>query len=227
MIPSHIPNSALERRELDFSGVKIIADQVEDIEMLWNQLLSLGPEHPWVKDERIPYWAEIWPASIALSQHIVSRSSFFKNKSVLEIGCGLGIPGIVAGKLGAQVTLTDYQQDALDLAAHNWSLNLSEMPVCKQLDWRKPTGDLAADIILASDVAYEKRAFEPLIQAFSTLLKPGGTVFLSEPGRDFAKDFFARLSQQEYEIKEWNIPINWRTTLFKVRVWELTRLKRN
>ena len=218
-----MPPAALERLELDFQDFKIVVDQVSDVEILWNKLLELGPEHPWMQDERIPYWAELWPSAIALSRHLVSRKKLLENKTLLEIGCGLGVPGIVAGKLGATVVLSDYQQDALDLAAHNWSLNHSTTAKCVQLDWRDSRPDLAADILLASDVAYEKRAFEPLISAFSSLLKPGGTVFLSEPGRDFAGEFLDKLSRQEYEKKECIIPVVWRKTRFKVKVWELTR----
>ena len=225
MKPQHFPEPAMEKIELEFQGFTILAEQVVDLETVWQKLLDLGEDHPWVKDERIPYWAEVWPSAIALSKHLISRKTFLQGKSVLEIGCGLAIPGIVAAKLGAKVVISDYQQDALDLAKHNWMLNHSQEPDCLQLDWRDPHPEMAADILLASDVAYEKRSFEPLIAAFSTLVKPGGTIFISEPGRDFAREFLEKLSAQEYEKKETIIPVTWRKTKFEINVWELRSIK--
>ena len=225
MKPQHFPEPAMEKIELEFKGITILAEQVVDLETVWQKLLDLGEDHPWVKDERIPYWAEVWPSAIALSKHLISKKTFLQGKSVLEIGCGLAIPGIVAAKLGAKVVISDYQQDALDLAKHNWMLNHSQEPDCLQLDWRDPHPEMAADILLASDVAYEKRSFEPLIAAFSTLVKPGGTIFISEPGRDFAREFLEKLSAQEYEKKETIIPVTWRKTKFEINVWELRSIK--
>ena len=45
--------------------------------------------HP---DEPFPYWTRLWPSSIALSEFITDNRDYVRNKSVLEIGGGLGLP---------------------------------------------------------------------------------------------------------------------------------------
>jgi predicted nicotinamide N-methyase len=92
--------------------------------------------------------------------------------------------------LGARVTFTDYVDDALRFAELNLKLNLPDAAAeFVVLDWRSPHIDRQYDLVLAADVAYEKRFFNPLYQTITKLLKPGGLCLLSEPGRAIAKDF--------------------------------------
>jgi predicted nicotinamide N-methyase len=71
---------------------------------------------------------KIWECSIDLVNYLVSHPEMVKDKRVLEIGCGQGLPGIVClTQLGAsQVTLQDYNQEVLDKATKQTvSLNLT------------------------------------------------------------------------------------------------------
>src|SRR6187397_197089 len=102
--------------DFNFSGVKISFAQHENPESLFEELLKKSDEHPDILDERIPYYADIWPSSIGLSSFISKHPELVNKKQVLEIGCGASLPGIVAAKLGGKVELTDYIKEALDLA---------------------------------------------------------------------------------------------------------------
>jgi predicted nicotinamide N-methyase len=102
---------------------EIRLQEISNSDELFNRLIALGPDHEDVKDERTPYWAELWPSALALAQHILETNAIPVRASVLEIGCGLGLPGIAAGLTGASVIFTDYLQDALDFAQANWKLN--------------------------------------------------------------------------------------------------------
>ncbi len=169
--------------------------RVTNTDELYAELIAKGEEHPDVKDERIPYWADLWPSALALAEEVLVNPLVKPGASVLEIGCGLGLPGIAAAKKGARVQMTDYVQEPLDFVKLNWALNLTSIPDLQVMDWRSADPNLAADIVLASDIAYEKRVFEFLPKAFRTLLKPGGVVLLSEPNRSLARDFFRTLPQ--------------------------------
>jgi predicted nicotinamide N-methyase len=169
---------------------------VAEVEQLLDEFLEKDENSAEVKDERIPYWADLWASALGLARHIMAQPQRLAGKRVLEIGCGLGLPGIVAARAGAQVTLTDYLPDALRLARLNCYANLPGEPDLQLLDWRQPPAELKVDILLASDVAYEKRAFEPLIKAFPSLLRPGGSLWLSEPSRAWAQAFIRELSTQ-------------------------------
>src|SRR5882724_1215455 len=84
-------------------------------------------DHPAVRsafaaDEYLPYWAELWPAARMLGKAIL-RESWTPGTEALEIGCGLGLPGIVALSVGLRVTFSDYDPCALRFASDNARLN--------------------------------------------------------------------------------------------------------
>ncbi len=167
---------------------------------LLDELAELPQQHPRVRDERMPYWADIWPSSRALAEWIARRPDDLTGQHVLEIGCGQGLPGVVAGLRGAAVTLSDYEKAALAFAQLNWQLNLDTPASTLCLDWRNPP-EATFDLLLAADVAYEARSFEPLLGTFQQCLRPGGCVWLAEPQRPVAVDFFRLLRANGFEIE--------------------------
>jgi predicted nicotinamide N-methyase len=88
------------------------------------ELSILRPETPedlldedaFAQDEFLPYWAELWPAAIALASALPARLSGVR---VVELGCGLGIPSLVAARRGAAVTATDWADEAIELLRQN------------------------------------------------------------------------------------------------------------
>ena len=63
------------------------------------------------------------------------------------------------------------------------------------MDWREPDPLVARapfDLVLASDVLYERRHVEPLLALLPRL---GDEVLLAEPGRPYAEDFLARAAR--------------------------------
>ncbi|MFZ7144129.1 MAG: class I SAM-dependent methyltransferase [Bacteroidota bacterium] len=179
--------------QLKEHSVKV--SRIRDIDKLFIQLLSKAPSDLNIVDERMPYWADLWPSAIGISEYIDSHQDLVKQKQVIEIGCGLGLPGIVAALGGGKVIMTDYLQEALDFAKNNWNKNLAQDFSGQLLDWRNVSSIAKADVIIASDVAYESRSFEPLIKAFDQILKPDGVLLLSEPNRKFASPFIELLEK--------------------------------
>lgn len=165
-------------------------------DVLLDQMLDQPPEHIDIQDERLPYWAELWPSSIALASYLRSVRLLNSNMRVLELGCGLGLAGVSAGYDTPHVLFTDYQAAALQFAELNWRHNVSGPFQGRVLDWREPCPELAADVVLAADVAYESRAFEPLVRAFGQLARPEGVILIAEPGRKVARGYVAQLAQQ-------------------------------
>lgn len=169
-------------------------------DMLLDELAELPQNHPRVRDERMPYWADIWPSALGLAEWIVRRADLLPDRRVLEIGCGQGLPGVVAGLQGAAVTLSDYEEAALSFARLNWQLNIDQPATTLRLDWRSPP-EADFDLLLAADVAYEARFFEPLTKTFERCLKPGGRIWLAEPQRPVAASFFQLLRQRGFAIE--------------------------
>jgi predicted nicotinamide N-methyase len=192
---------AKKKISLAIGSLQVKLTMVEDPEVLFRELLEKDPAHIDAVDERIPYWCDLWPSAIGLATFISEHPGWIKGKSVVEIGCGLALPGIVAGMLGGHVVLTDYLEPALRFAAGNWKQNIHTAPQTKLLDWRSPGDFPPADVLLASDVAYETRSFEPLLLAMKSLVKKDGLILLSEPNRKFAGNFLKSL-HREYRVSE-------------------------
>jgi predicted nicotinamide N-methyase len=113
---------------------------------------------------------------------------------VLEVGCGLALPSIVAARAGADVLATDGITDAVAFAAHGMALNDVVGDVA-HADWVAHGDALAArgpfDLVLAADVLYTRANVETALRLFPRLLAPGGTLRLADPGRAGARDFLA------------------------------------
>lgn len=189
---------SIARRELvnlSLAGLDMQFSRIENFDALLDELIEKGTDHPDYQDDKIPYWADLWHSGLALAEYLVREKVVEPNMSVTEIGCGLGLPGLVAAMQGGQVLFTDYLAEALDEVAFNWSLNLSGIPRSLLMDWRAPQPEAKAQLILAADVAYELRAFEPLIHTFSSLALPGGRIIVTEPGRERASDWLAMLCE--------------------------------
>ena len=148
-----------------------------------DQLAKLPAVHDaFTRDQYGPYWADLWPASRMLAKAIL-HEAWTPATEALEVGCGLGLPGIVALSMGLKVTFSDYDACALRFAADNARLNGYHDFRTLQLDWRSPPDDLRAPVILASDLVYELRNVGPLVAFIKKALLPGGVCLLTDQDR--------------------------------------------
>jgi predicted nicotinamide N-methyase len=196
---------------------------VTNFDELYDQLVQKGLEHEDVADERIPYWAELWPSAVGLATHLVLHKYLVEGKTAIEIGGGLGLPALAAASLGAHVTSTDYLQDAVDFAEKNAVINDISGIQFKTFDWRKAEGYDRFDILLASDVAYERSQFDHLEQAFTHLIRPGGMILLSEPNRYIAEPFIAKLGKTGYTLHGHSYDVVVKGIKSTVSVYEIVR----
>jgi predicted nicotinamide N-methyase len=134
-------------------------------------------------DEFLPYWAELWPAAIALAAALPEVAGL----RIVELGCGLGVPSLVAAARGAEVTATDWATDAVELLRENAARNGLELRV-EVRDWREPW-DERFDLAVAADVLYEQRNVEPLLERLRELA-PKALVGLA--GRPYEAEFLRR-----------------------------------
>lgn len=142
---------------------------------------ALIDEEDFELDERLPYWATIWPSAIALAQDLSERD--LSGKRVIELGCGVGLPSVVALDGGAEVTATDHYTIALDFAWQNAKTNTNRELKTMHLDWHLSVEEDIGkfDLILAADVLYERRNMPALIALIPELLGPKGEVLVSNP----------------------------------------------
>lgn len=155
---------------------------------------DLISEADFVEDDRLPYWADLWPAAIVLSAwletHPVAAHEDGSRPRALELGCGLGLVTTAATRAGHDVLATDYYVDATLLTARNALRVTGREPAVRMVDWRAFPDDLGTfDLVLAADVLYE-RPYAPLVaEAIRRTLAPGGRALVSDQGRVALGDF--------------------------------------
>lgn len=143
---------------------------------------DLISEDDYVKDERLPYWADLWPSSQILAREV--RGMRLAGERVLELGCGLGLVAIGATLAGGTVTATDYYDDATLFAALNVADSTGETIATRMVDWSAMPADLGRfDVVLTSDVLYEPRYATLVADAIVATLRRGGEAIVADPGR--------------------------------------------
>src|SRR5215216_4145471 len=148
------------------------------------------------EDEFLPYWAELWPAGVGLARALDGRA--LRGMPVVELGCGLGLPSIVAARAGGRVLATDWSAAALTLLAENAARNEVSLDTLVS-DWTHPEALLARGpfrLVLAADVLYERRNIGVLLDLLPKLVAPAGEIWLADPGRATA-DTFLELADAE------------------------------
>ncbi len=142
------------------------------------------------RDERLPYWADIWPSARVLAGRILGEPG--AGRSLIELGCGAGLVSSAAVVAGFDVVASDYYEDALRFARVNARRNSGREIATRLIDWRDMPSELGRfDVVVASDVLYE-RAYGPMVAAaISRLLAVNGVALVADPGR-IARDDFLR-----------------------------------
>jgi predicted nicotinamide N-methyase len=140
-----------------------------------------------------PLWIKIWEASFVLAEYL-ARLDVNAGKSFLEIGCGLGVVGIVASKFGHHVTMTEYNRDALNFARANALLNQASNLEIRALDWYNPDIEGSFHYIVGSEILYREDDFQPILKLFRTYLKAGGEIILAEGIRKTSMAFMHQMA---------------------------------
>jgi predicted nicotinamide N-methyase len=140
------------------------------------------------RDDRLPYWAELWPSSRILAECMLAMRGH--GRSLLELGCGAGLVSTCASLSGFDVVASDYYADALLFAEVNAWRNDAPRPRGLLLDWRHLPPDLTRfDVVIASDVLYEQPYADVIAHAIDASLAENGVAFVADPGRVARENF--------------------------------------
>jgi predicted nicotinamide N-methyase len=174
----------------------------------FDELLDYYAEHHPETVDLIPYYAHLWDSARGLCDYLVAHPSLVRGASVLELGCGLALPSLLASKLGAaQVAATDFHPDvgpfvARNIAHNNLSATMSYAPY----NWQDEEAELPIlrsppSLLLASDVLYEAEAVDPFAARAATLCPPSGTILLADPGRTRLEQAVDRLTAAGFDAE--------------------------
>ena len=167
---------------------------------------DLISEDDFVRDDRLPYWADVWPSSRVLAarmRHVPLLDGIPRGERVLELGCGSGVVAVGAARAGFAVTATDYYEDALRFTRANvWRATGAECET-RLVDWREMPVDLGRfPLVLASDVLYEPRYAELVARAILHVLARGGVALVADPGRLAAPAFLEEVADLGLDVRE-------------------------
>ena len=195
-----------------------------DLETLWESI----DDEEFGADERLPYWVELWPASLALAVWLNRNRSRIAGRRCLDLGCGLGFTALFGVWLGARVLAMDYEAEALAFARKNAAANALPDPLWTLMDWRRPAvTPKSCDFIWGGDVMYEKRFVDPVMAFLDHALADGGVAWMAEPGREAYDDFKRALLSRGWRssriAQERVTPLHVQNTPVTVNLWELTR----
>lgn len=167
-------------------GKKIKLLVVKDIEAL-----VTDPDD----EDRIPYWADIWPAGRVMADYIWDKIDF-QGAEVLELGAGLGLPGIVAGLKGAKMTFSDYKDEAVEMIVYNARANGLQHIDTFTGDWRDFTLKKKFEWILGSDILYNPRLNPYAEKILLANLKTDGQLLISHACRPATYEALERLKKE-------------------------------
>jgi predicted nicotinamide N-methyase len=178
---------------------------------------ALLSEERFEQEEFLPYWAELWSSGVALA-HDVSRRAL-RGAPVLELGCGLGLPSIAAALAGGRVLATDWSPDAIRATEENARRNGVEVetavvawgapePIVERGPWRW---------VLASDVLYEPRNVDLLLELLPRLVDRSGEALIADPSRRPADRFLERAGER-WELRSTTSPRAARARIHHLRL---------
>jgi predicted nicotinamide N-methyase len=184
---------------LDFNFTTI-RDLDESIDVLCN-FFGEDEEDNSLAEQYCPYFGVLWEAGIGLGQFLSTYD--VKNKSVLEIGCGLALPSFVVTRAGGNIIATDFHADVPLFLSVNQTKN--NLPFnYRVMNWRdeieRTKTDLGTfDLVIGSDILYESQHPKEVASALIAFLKPGGKIILADPGRAYIQQFVTAMKELGYK----------------------------
>jgi predicted nicotinamide N-methyase len=196
---------ALGGTDVALGGTDVALWRVADLERHVDRQALLGADDP----PEPPYWAHLWTGALVLAD-CVPRDA----RVVVELGCGLGLPGLVAARHGAHVTFVDRVPAALAFVRASAAANGVASAAFVAADVTTPALTARFDLVLAAEVLYDRRAFDPLATAIARHLAPGGRALVTDAGRTDTRAFYPALADAglvwaatEHVVREERLPV--------------------
>lgn len=152
-------------------------------------------------------FGQLWPASQVLAKAV--KNIDIDNRRILELGCGLGLPSLVLQYRGADVTASDHHPLSESFLDYNAALN--QLPTIPYMDlpWDEETpGTGQFDLIVGSDILYERNHAGMLAELIQRLAAPTAKVLITCPGRGYGNHFTRLLESFGFALTETRMAFN-------------------
>ncbi len=161
----------------------------ESVKAIYTDLLAVDPATPF------PYWAKVWPSAIALHNVLQTHPILIRDKTVLELGAGIGLPSLIMASEAKTIQVSDYDLEAVELLRKNIAHLQLQNVQALQIDWNDLPENINPEVIILSDVNYDPIQFETLTKLIENFIHQGCAIILSTPQRIMASPFVLALSE--------------------------------
>jgi len=178
---------------LKIGNIRLNLLTVTDLEPL------LNGKDPLKNPAEFPFWVKLWEASLVLAEFLAGQK-FKKGCSLLDLGAGLGAPGLTASACGCSVTLTDYEERILNFQRVSAAASNLDSIQFEILDWLNPRNLGKFDIIIGAEILFREDFFKPLLNIMRESLQQNGTIYLAHDRKRKSLGPFLHLAEDEYNI---------------------------
>lgn len=158
-----------------------------------------------VRDNYMPYWGYLWPASLEMSRELLEQP-WPAGTPALELGAGIGLTGVAGYAAGLEVTLSDYDRDAVVLALHNARQNGFHHAKGWVFDWRAPDPARTFPVIFGCEVIYERCNHAPILVLLRVMLDRDGVCWIADPNRHQAEHFLRDAAAAGFVVTSRELP---------------------
>jgi predicted nicotinamide N-methyase len=195
--------------DLTIGSYHLTLQRVRDLERWVDREALLRDE-----TEEPPYWAHVWTGALTLARYVEERIDCH-HLSVLDLGCGLGVTGIIASLKGGRVTFVDKEPPAVVFATMNARMSNCPLFEARTLDFTRDTLDSQFSLILGAEILYDRPTFPALVTFLHRHLTPHGRALFADARRTNTEDFYRQLdniklqwAREEIQEREDNLPLN-------------------
>ncbi|MBA3006729.1 MAG: methyltransferase domain-containing protein [Proteobacteria bacterium] len=193
-----IYNKIKARYKLTFDRLKVGDKTLRFLKIADIEELLAGKD-PFANVSEFPFWVKLWEAAMVLS-YVMSRLPEPQGKTVLELGAGLGAPGLAAAAAGFDVTISDYEDIIMDFQRVSAAASGLHNITFTHLDWLNPPELAPFDILTGAEILFQEEFFEPLLNIFKKYLKPDGFIYLAHDARRRSLPLFLELAKKDFDI---------------------------
>jgi len=213
---SHAPDLGMTKAEtlapstpyqLKFETVSGSGDDLQLRSLLDRQQFydPLGEaEREGISSSAWPIFGLLWPSGRVLAHVMLTFE--IGGRRILELGCGLALASLVVHRRGGNITASDCHPLAADFLLEN--LKLNRLPAMKYQsgNWSRSNPILGRfDLIIGSDVLYDRGQPEVLSQFIDLHAQPNAEVLIVDPDRGNRVSFSRKMDSLGYSHTETSI----------------------
>ncbi len=153
-----------------------------------------------------PLFGMLWPSGHVLAN--VMQTYELQGKRILELGCGLALASLVIHRRGGNITASDCHPLTAAFLLEN--LKLNHLPAMKYQtgNWTRENPLLTRfDLVIGSDVLYDRDQPQALSQFINLHTNPGAEVLIVDPDRGNRASFTRKMNVLGYSHTEMRISV--------------------